>query len=148
MIKQSLDIERALPTLKAWADPRLRFRAANEMARTFRDEVEGVLATDPGFAAQGGRIARSLRWRPLSDGAEVTAAGPAVYMEHGTRAHQIAARGGLLRFVADGGLLFAPRVNHPGNAPHPFFFADFGARRQRMAQAGLSAVGAKLGARP
>ena len=56
-----------------------------------------------------------------------------VYVEKGTKAHEIVARaGGVLRFVIGGRVVYARRVNHPGTQPRPFM--------DNAAQAGSQAM--------
>jgi hypothetical protein len=46
----------------------------------------------------------------------------APYLEFGTRAHTIRARGRALRFVAGGSTVFAKMVRHPGTRPYKFLY--------------------------
>jgi hypothetical protein len=50
----------------------------------------------------------------------VEAGGAARFLQDGTRAHTIVARGAALRFVVAGRVVFAKSVQHPGTSPRPF----------------------------
>lgn len=53
-------------------------------------------------------------WRGVSQGGFVRAGGASLFLENGTRAHEIVAHGRALRFVVNGQVFFRKMVRHPG----------------------------------
>lgn len=142
----------SLSVLAALQDARLASRIANTMAQEYQGEILDFVKQDKAFKNRG-KHQRFIRWR-TTDGPSAlvyTKAKHLVWMEHGTMPHAIApkARGKrkVLRFREGTGHAFHRAVQHPGTRKIPFFFAEFGARENRMRTAARGILAAKLGLR-
>ncbi len=72
-------------------------------------------------AHRTGATARSIRVQSASDtGAVVVAGGAARFLEGGTKAHDIVARGDVLRYTMNGRPAFRKQVRSRGMRPQPF----------------------------
>jgi hypothetical protein len=57
----------------------------------------------------------TIKAKAFPDSGQVVARGAAIFLENGTKPHEISARsGGMLRFFANGQAVFRRRVQHPG----------------------------------
>jgi hypothetical protein len=139
--------------LAALQDERLAVKAANAMARAYKEEILNYVEEGRSFTNRGKHL-KFIKLKFEGPGAMVyTKAKHLVWMEGGTGPHAISPRGRgkrkakVLRFKAGGGFLFRKLVQHPGTRPLPFFFADFAAREVKMKAAAQGVLAAKLGAR-
>jgi hypothetical protein len=66
----------------------------------------------------------------------VEAGGASHFLEYGTAAHVIMARGTALRFSVNGRVLYRKWVNHPGTKPRPFMH-EAAARGQQALDYGI-----------
>lgn len=89
--------------------------AIGQTLRLAVDEAyESAKGTDL-FKDQTGGTRRSIKKRLRGLSGMVSAAGAAVLLERGTRAHTHT-----LRFLVGGEVLYRKMVKHPGTAPRPF----------------------------
>ncbi|ASF48757.1 transcriptional regulator [Methylovulum psychrotolerans] len=118
---------------------------ANAAAESYTDDTLDWVAEGKSFTSRTGQLEQSVGWRPLGDGsAEIYAnAEYALYVEEGTRPHVILPKNGRALKIptsGGGGYILRRKVNHPGTAPMPFFFADGAGREQRMGERALSVL--------
>lgn len=104
-----------------------------ELADAGKFAVDYVSA-QPTFKPRTGELQAKTRWVPFRGNAiKVQNTAPHnQFVEYGTRPHVIKPRrkGGSLRFVVKGKVVFTKRVNHPGNRPFKFLYrATFAAGR-------------------
>lgn len=97
-------------------------------------EVQTLART--GFQSRSGQLSKSIKVRKVNqyNARDITAHAPhAGFVENGTRAHDITAKGGALRFVMNGRVMFRRTVHHPGTkATH--FMANSGERVRPLFQ--------------
>lgn len=159
MISISWDPGQALSVLDSLRDAKLAALASKAAAETYTDQVLDYIQLGKSFRSKTGQTEQSIGWRPEGDGAVVRAnAETALYLEEGTglygpkkARYPIRPKpGGGRKFlripVAGGGYLFRKLVMHPGIQAKPFFFADFEAREEKMAEAVRGVIARKLGA--
>jgi len=118
------------------------FRSWNGMTGRFMEERGQVLCAkaqadapvgEPGEGHQPGLLKASITTYPTTDNGELCIRvgtepevdegniGYAYFVHQGTRSHPILpVRAKKLRFVVDGHVIYARKVNHPGNAPNPY----------------------------
>lgn len=85
-----------------------------------KDTVDHARATTL-FNDRSGKTRQSIRGEANGPEGEVKAGGVAKFLENGTAPHEIKPRRAKkLRFVVNGEVAFARKVNHPGTAERPF----------------------------
>jgi hypothetical protein len=114
--------------------PALYQRFLAESGEILREEI---LRTAP---RRTGRLAESVR---IIQGLDYVRVGPtvpyAVFVEYGTRPHEILPRHAkALRFEAEGKTIFAKRVWHPGFQPRFFMFHALQAAEPRIRELAMS----------
>jgi hypothetical protein len=86
--------------------------------RLLRRKAERVAALARQYSAHNGSIAEGIVVGPVVDKSiKVISTNPhTLFVDRGTRAHKIRPRrrGGYLRFVVDGRVVYAREVSHPG----------------------------------
>lgn len=147
----SIDTGNSLSVLAALLDQRNAQLIVNAAAERYNDDIHDWIDAGRGFTPRtGGGLEQSINWHPNGDGSATVYANKAYagYVEKGTRPHVIRPRAGrqALRFPVSGGggFGFARVIHHPGSKPHPYFFIDLEARRDRMQAAALSVLASRI----
>jgi len=107
-------------------------RFAADSARTIEAQFQQVgrrvwslVNASKAFKRRTGKLHRSIQWDKRSENRMqiFTASNVryASFVNDGTRPHDIVAKGGALKFQADGETVFRKRVRHPGTRPTLFF---------------------------
>lgn len=132
MWRVSVDIKSFMGWAKASYN-KLRGEVALALDRA-ATEVQTMART--GFNSRTGQLSRSIKTRKINQyySRNITAHAPhAGFVENGTKAHDITAKGGALRFVMNGRVMFRRTVHHPGTkATH--FMANSGERVRPLFQ--------------
>jgi len=162
----SLDTGNTLSVLAALADPQNAQRVANAAAESYTDDMLDYIQSGRSFTpGEGGGLEQSISWHGLGNGAaeiavldrQVRKVDPqtgrvtlsntkdyAVYVEEGTRPHSIGPkpdrRGVKMNVPGGEGYIVRRSFEHPGSAPHPFFFAEQAAREENMQARALSVL--------
>lgn len=135
--------------LAALSDPRLLQLAVNAAAESYTDDTLDWIAAGRSFTSRTGQLEQSIGWRGRGNGsAEIFAnAEHAAYVEQGTGPHVIEPGPGrkALKIPVGGGYILRRSINHPGNRPFPFFFADRDSRIENMTARALSVIAAHGG---
>lgn len=95
---------------------------SKELEKATKDAGKLILATEKSeVPIKTGQLRRSitLEYKPISVSIYPTVK-YALPVHDGSKPHVIMAKGKALVFKKDGKLIFARRVNHPGNKPNPF----------------------------
>ena len=83
-------------------------------------DLAGRVALERAKLKAPGKLKESMKLEREPDAFAISNESPiATFVENGTVAHIIEARGGLLRFQSGGSTIFARRVHHPGTKPNP-----------------------------
>lgn len=125
-------------------------RLKGEIPSASRDAVQATAQeslariTKPSYwQGRTGKTAKSFSARVTSDySSTVTSSAPvAAFLNDGTRPHVIAAKGsGFLRFVQNGSVRFARRVQHPGTKAINYEAAEQREGQKDLAEYGDSAL--------
>jgi hypothetical protein len=98
-------------------------QAVAEASRETVHDLRRVLWRDTGDTAERTKVEELRDHADSVSAAIVTPTDQANYQEYGTRPHVIRPRRAkALRFVVGGRVVFAAKVNHPGNKARPRFF--------------------------
>lgn len=159
MLQITLDLGN-VPSVLAVFNAQTVQKAVNAAAESYNDDVHDWIDAGHGFFTHraevrddrgkvvvraSGHLQQSTNWYPSGNGTATVYSNTdyARYVEEGTRAHVIRSRDRkALRFPtgSGAGFGFVKVINHPGSKPHPFFFADFDNRVQRMQERALSVL--------